>query len=75
MATLDINNDKLITLENLKQFKGKIYNYVDDNRVVNVNFSLEVDDDGNLVAVYPDGTEAPGLSIDEDGYLVYNSEV
>ena len=75
MATLDINNDKLITLENLKQFKGKIYNYVDDNRVMNVNFSLEVDDDGNLVAVYPDGTETPGLSIDENGYLVYNSEV
>ena len=68
MATLqELENAKLVTIDNL----GTIKQYIDENKVQAIEFSLRVDEDGYLICDYPEGTEPPDLSINEDGFLVY----
>jgi len=39
--------------------------------VENIEFSLRIDENGDLVCDYPEGTEAPDLVINDEGLLVY----
>lgn len=68
MATLqELQNAKLVTTENLSVIKD----YIENNKVQAIEFSLRVDEEGYLICDYPEGTEPPDLSINEDGFLVY----
>ena len=68
MATLqELENAKLVTIDNLSAVKT----YIDNNKVQAIEFSLRVDEDGYLIRDYPQGTEPPALSNNEDGFLVY----
>ena len=67
------SDDKLITLEGLDRFKEKMEDYVDENATTIFTYAFDVDEDGNLIVIYPDGTTAPeGFSISSDGYLEYD---
>lgn len=68
MATLqELQNAKLVTTENLSVIKD----YIENNKVQTIEFSLRIDEDGYLICDYPEGTEPPDLSINEEGFLVY----
>ena len=68
MATLqELQNAKLVTTENLNIIKD----YIDNNKVQTIEFSLRIDENGYLICDYPEGTEPPDLSINEEGFLIY----
>ena len=68
MATLqELQNAKLVTTENLSVIKD----YIENNKVQAIEFSLRVDENGYLICDYPEGTEPPDLSINKEGFLVY----
>ena len=54
-----------------KENLSVIKDYIENNKVQAIEFSLRVDEEGYLICDYPDGTEPPDLSINEDGFLVY----
>lgn len=46
--------------------------YIDKNKTTIINCVFDVDENGNLIVITPEGEEAPdGFSIDENGYLIY----
>ena len=62
---------QVLTENGLNIYDQEIKTYIDNNKVQTIEFSLRVDEDGYLICDYPEGTEPPDLSINEDGFLVY----
>ena len=62
---------QVLTENGLNIYDQEIKTYIDNNKVQAIEFSLRVDKDGYLICDYPEGTEPPDLSINEDGFLVY----
>ena len=62
---------QVLTENGLNIYDQEIKTYINNNKVQAVEFSLRVDEDGYLICDYPEGTEPPDLSINEDGFLVY----
>ena len=62
---------QVLTENGLNIYDQEIKTYIDENKVQAIEFSLRVDEDGYLICDYPEGTEPPDLSINEDGFLVY----
>ena len=62
---------KFLDLTGLTEYDQLIKNYVDKNKTQVLEFSLRIDDDGNLVCAYPEGTEQPNFTINSEGMLVY----
>ena len=62
---------QVLTENGLNIYDQEIKTYIDTNKVQAIEFSLRVDEDGYLICDYPEGTEPPDLSINEDGFLVY----
>ena len=62
---------KVLTENGLNIYDQEIKTYINNNKVQAIEFSLRVDEDGYLICDYPEGTEPPDLSINEDGFLVY----
>ena len=62
---------QVLTENGLNIYDQEIKTYIDNNKVQAIEFSLRVDEDGYLICDYPDGTEPPDLSINEEGFLVY----
>ena len=62
---------QVLTENGLNIYDQEIKTYIDNNKVQSIEFSLRVDEDGYLICDYPEGTEPPDLSINEDGFLVY----
>lgn len=60
-----------LNLEGLSTYDTNIKNYIDKNKTNIIEFSLRIDDEGNLVCDYPEGTETPDLTINDEGFLVY----
>ena len=63
---------QVLTENGLNIYDQEIKTYIDNNKVQAIEFSLRVDEDGYLICDYPEGTEPPDLSINEEGFLVYN---
>ena len=63
--------DKFLDLTGLTEYDQLIKNYVDKNKTQVLEFSLRIDDDGNLVCDYPEETEQPNFTINSEGMLVY----
>ena len=64
---------QVLTENGLNIYDQEIKTYINNNKVQAIEFSLRVDEDGYLICDYPEGTEPPDLSINEDGFLVYTS--
>ena len=62
---------QVLTENGLNIYDQEIKTYIDENKVQAIEFSLRVDENGYLICDYPEGTEPPDLSINEDGFLVY----
>ena len=62
---------QVLTENGLNIYDQEIKTYINNNKVKAIEFSLRVDEDGYLICDYPEGTEPPDLSINEDGFLVY----
>ena len=62
---------QVLTENGLNIYDQEIKTYIDNNKVQAIEFSLRIDEDGYLICDYPEGTEPPDLSINEDGFLVY----
>ena len=62
---------QVLTENGLNIYDQEIKTYIDNNKVQAIEFSLRVDEEGYLICDYPEGTEPPDLSINEDGFLVY----
>ena len=62
---------QVLTENGLNIYDQEIKTYIENNKVQAIEFSLRVDEDGYLICDYPDGTEPPNLSINEEGFLVY----
>ena len=62
---------QVLTENGLNIYDQEIKTYIDNNKVRAIEFSLRVDEDGYLICDYPEGTEPPDLSINEEGFLVY----
>ena len=62
---------QVLTENGLNIYDQEIKTYINNNKVQAIEFSLRVDEDGYLICDYPEGTEPPVLSINEDGFLVY----
>ena len=62
---------QVLTENGLNIYDQEIKTYIDENKVQAIEFSLRVDEDGYLICDYPEGTEPPDLSINEEGFLVY----
>ena len=62
---------QVLTENGLNIYDQEIKTYIDNNKVQAIEFSLRVDEDGYLICDYPEGTEPPDFSINEDGFLVY----
>ena len=62
---------QVLTENGLNIYDQEIKTYIDNNKVHAIEFSLRVDEDGYLICDYPEGTEPPDLSINEEGFLVY----
>lgn len=62
---------QVLTENGLNIYDQEIKTYIDNNKVQAIEFSLRVDEDGYLICDYPEGTEPPDLSINEEGFLVY----
>ena len=62
---------QVLTENGLNIYDQEIKTYINNNKVQAIEFSLRVDEDGYLICDYPEGTEPPDLSINEDGFLVY----
>ena len=62
---------QVITENDLNIYKQETKTYIDNNQVQAIEFSLRVDENGYLICDYPEGTEPPDLSINEEGFLVY----
>jgi hypothetical protein len=61
---LDLVGTKLV-VDNLKNLINSSSNVV--------SFSMRIED-GNLICDYPDGTEEPEFSINDEGLLIYTYE-
>ena len=62
---------QVLTENGLNIYDQEIKTYIDNNKVQAIEFSLRVDETGYLICDYPEGTEPPDLSINEEGFLVY----
>ena len=62
---------QVLTENGLNIYDQEIKTYINNNKVQAIEFSLRVDEDGYLICDYPEGTEPPDLSINEEGFLVY----
>ena len=62
---------QVLTENGLNIYDQEIKTYINNNKVQAIEFSLRVDENGYLICDYPEGTEPPDLSINEDGFLVY----
>ena len=62
---------QVLTENGLNIYDQEIKTYINNNKVQAIEFSLRVDENGYLICDYPEGTEPPDLSINEDGCLVY----
>ena len=62
---------QVLTENGLNIYDQEIKTYINNNKVQTIEFSLRVDENGYLICDYPEGTEPPDLSINEDGFLVY----
>ena len=62
---------QVLTENSLNIYDQEIKTYINNNKVQAIEFSLRVDENGYLICDYPEGTEPPDLSINEDGFLVY----
>ena len=62
---------QVLTENGLNIYDQEIKTYIYNNKVQSIEFSLRVDEDGYLICDYPEGTEPPDLSINEEGFLVY----
>ena len=62
---------QVLTENGLKIYDQEIKTYINNNKVQAIEFSLRVDENGYLICDYPEGTEPPDLSINEEGFLVY----
>ena len=62
---------QVLTENGLNIYDQEIKTYINSNKVQAIEFSLRVDENGYLICDYPEGTEPPDLSINEDGFLVY----
>ena len=62
---------QVLTENGLNIYDEEIKTCINNNKVQAIEFSLRVDEDGYLICDYPEGTEPPDLSINEDGFLVY----
>ena len=62
---------QVLTENGLNIYDQEIKTYIDNNKVQTIEFSLRVDEEGYLICDYPEGTEPPDLSINEEGFLVY----
>lgn len=62
---------QVLTENGLNIYDQEIKTYINNNKVQAIEFSLRVDENGYLICDYPEGTEPPDLSINEEGFLVY----
>ena len=62
---------QVLTENGLNIYDQEIKTYIDNNKVQAIDFSLLLDENGYLICDYPEGTEPPDLSINEEGFLVY----
>ena len=62
---------QVLTENGLNIYDQEIKTYINNNKVQTIEFSLRVDENGYLICDYPEGTEPPDLSINEEGFLVY----
>ena len=62
---------QVLTENGLNIYDQEIKTYIDNNKVQAIEFSLREDENGYLICAYPEGTEPPDLSINEEGFLVY----
>ena len=62
---------QVLTENGLNIYDQEIKTYINNNKVQAIEFSLRVDENGYLICDYPEGTEPPDLSSNEDGFLVY----
>ena len=62
---------QVLTENGLNIYDQEIKTYIENNKVQAIELSLRVDEDGYLICDYPEGTEPPDLSINEEGFLVY----
>jgi len=62
---------KVLDENGLSVYDQNIKKYINENKVENIEFSLRIDENGDLVCDYPEGTEAPDLVINDEGLLVY----
>ena len=62
---------QVLTENGLNIYDQEIKTYINNNKVQAIEFSLRVDEEGYLICDYPEGTEPPDLSINEEGFLVY----
>ena len=62
---------QVLTENGLNIYDQEIKTYIDNNKVQAIEFSLRIDENGYLICDYPEGTEPPDLSINEEGFLVY----
>lgn len=62
---------QVLTENGLNIYDQEIKTYINNNKVQAIEFSLRVDEDGYLICDYPEGTEPPDISINEEGFLVY----
>ena len=62
---------QVLTENGLNIYDQEIKTYINNNKVQAIEFSLRVDENGYLICDYPERTEPPDLSINEEGFLVY----
>ncbi len=60
-----------LTDTGLEIYDQEIKKYINEKKVETINFSMRIDDNGNLICDYPEGNEEPNLSINSEGLLVY----
>lgn len=62
---------QVLTNDGLTIYDQEIKKYINEKKVETINFSMRIDDNGNLICDYPEGNEEPNLSINSEGLLVY----
>ena len=62
---------RVLTDNGLGIYDQEIKKYIENNKVQTMDFSMRIDNNGNLICDYPDGTEEPNMTINSEGFLVY----
>lgn len=62
---------RVLTDNGLGIYDQEIKKYIENNKVQTMDFSMRIDNNGNLICDYPEGTEEPNMTINSEGFLVY----